>query len=193
MAEPARSASRNGRGKWVHIKEGVVLKPYDPQWPAMYEKARAELVACIGQHTLRIEHVGSTSIPGLAAKPTIDILVGVRDWDEAKITIAPLTDIGWGYVGEHGIPRRHYFRRGAVSGRRTHHLHMLEVTHPECESMLSFRNYLRGHPNAAADYERLKLDLARRNLDGPGYQEAKAPFIQGVLERARGTCPTTDG
>lgn len=159
----------------------------------MYERARAEIVACIGQHILRIEHVGSTSIPGLSAKPTIDILVGVRDWDEANITIAPLADIGWGYVGEHGIPRRHYFRRGAVSGRRTHHLHMLEVTQPEWETMLSFRNFLRGHPKAAADYERLKLDLARGNLDGPGYQAAKAPFIQGILERARGTCPTTDG
>ena len=177
----------------MQVREGVILKPYDPQWPAAYETARAEIVGCIGQHVVRIEHVGSTSIRGLAAKPTIDILVGVRDWDEAKITIAPLTDIGWGYVGEHGIPRRHYFRRGAVSGRRTHHLHMLEVAHPEFEAMLSFRNFLRGDPSAAADYERLKLDLARRNLDGPGFQDAKAPFIHGVLERARSTCPTTDG
>lgn len=177
----------------MHGHEGVLLKPYDPQWPALYETARAEIASCIGPHILRIDHVGSTSIPGLSAKPTIDILVGVRNWNEARITIAPLADIGWGYVGEHGIPRRHYFRRGTVRGRRTHHLHMLETTHPEWNAMLAFRNYLRGHPDAAADYERLKLDLARRNLDGPGYQEAKAPFIQGILERARSTCPTTDG
>jgi len=175
------------------IRERILVKPYDPEWPAAYEKARAEIVAGIGPHILRIDHVGSTSVPGLAAKPTIDILVGVCDWDEARITIAPLADIGWKYVGEHGIPRRHYFRRGTVRGRRTHHLHMLETTHPEWNAMLAFRNYLRGHPDAVAEYQRLKYDLARKDLDGPAYQEAKAPLIQRFLERARRSVPTTDG
>ncbi len=169
-----------------------MISPYDPQWPVMYEAARAEIEAAIGDDIVRIEHVGSTSVPGLAAKPTIDVLAGVRNWDEAKVTIAPMSESGWECAGEYGIPRRHYFRRRDERGFATHHLHMLEVGSPRFDDHLSFRDHLRAHADVAAAYERLKHDLARRMPgDSDAYQQGKGPFIEGVLERARRQRPNS--
>lgn len=152
----------------------------------MYERARAEIATCIGPHILRIEHAGSTAIPGMAGKPTIDILVGVHDWDEARITFGPLAEIGWEFRGERGMPRRHFFRRLNTQGCRTHQLHMLEVAHPEWEAMLLFRDYVRTHPDVAAEYQRLKLDLARQFPNSRGkYTAGKEAFVKEVLEQAR--------
>ena len=160
----------------------------------MYERERAEIAACIGQHVLRIEHAGSTAIPGTAGKPTIDILVGVRDWDEARVTFGPLAKIGWEFRGERGMPRRHFFRRLNAQGRRTHQLHMLEVIHPQWEAMLLFRDHVRSHPDAAAEYQRLKLDLARKFPNSRGaYSAGKEAFVMGVLEEARRTRNETTG
>ena len=170
----------------VPAETRLVVVPYDPEWPVIYERARAEIAARIGQHILRIEHAGSTSIPGMAGKPTVDILVGVHDWDEARITFAPLAEIGWEFRGERGMPQRHLFRRLNGQGRRTHQLHMLEVTHPGWEAMLLFRDYVRSHPDVAAEYQRLKLDLARRFPDSRGeYTAGKEAFVMGVLAQAR--------
>ncbi len=169
------------------MKRGVLVATYDLNWPAIFEAARAEIKAAIGEAILRIEPIGSTSVPKLTAKPTIDILVGVRDWDEAKSTIAPLTEIGWEYAGEYGIPCRHYFRCRDERGSATHHPHMLEVGSLRFDEHLLFRDHLRrAHAEVAAACERLKRDLAHRFLDsGREYQEGKRSFIEGVLERAR--------
>ena len=164
----------------------VVVVPYDPRWPVIYEEARREIMEAVGSEILGIEHVGSTSIPGLAAKPTIDMQVDVRDFDEATVTIQPLEDIGWEYKGEYGFPRRHYFRKSAPDGHRTHHLHMLEIKHPRWDEMLLFRDFLREHPTTAGEYAGLKRELAEKFQDERGdYIDAKAPFIQAVLKRAR--------
>ncbi len=182
MAEPARPIVR------VVAETRLVVVPYDPQWPAMYERERAEIAACIGPHILHIEHAGSTSIPGMAGKPTVDMLVGVRDWDEARVTFAPLAEIGWEFRGERGMPRRHLFRRLNAQGCRTHQLHMLEVTNPDWEAMLLFRDYVRRHPDVAAEYQRLKLDLARRFPNRRGeYTAGKESFVKAVLKQARRT------
>ncbi len=170
----------------VPAETRLVVIPYDPEWPALYEQERAEIAACIGQHILRIEHAGSTSIPGMAGKPTVDILVGVQDWDAARVTFGPLAEIGWEFRGERGMARRHLFRRLNAQGRRTHQLHMLEVTHPAWDAMLLFRDYVRSHPDAAAEYQRLKLDLARRYPNSRGaYTAGKEAFVMEVLEQAR--------
>ncbi len=129
--------------------------------------------------------MGSTAVEGLPAKPIIDIQVGVRDWDEAKVTIAPLVGCKWVYRGELGIPRRHYFRKSNDVGERTHHLHMLEITGPHWDTMLAFRDYLRAHPDAAAEYAELKRGLAKRTFADRGeYTDAKAPFVQRILALA---------
>src|SRR5690606_22052333 len=78
-------------------------------WAAAYEQERAGIIEAIGEHVLDIEHVGSTSIPKVPAKPILDVLIGVRDFDEANACVAPMVAIGYIYRGENGIPRRHYF------------------------------------------------------------------------------------
>ncbi len=151
---------------------------YDPSWPQAFQSAKARILQAVGPHVQTVHHVGSTSVPGLAAKPIIDILVGVHDWNEARVTVAPLQRIGWEFRGPRGIPRRHYFVIRLPDGSRTHHLHMLELTSTAYADMLAFRNYLRTHPTTATQYATLKRQLAAH----PGaYQQSKAPFIQRVL------------
>ena len=141
----------------------------------------------MGPYVECVEHVGSTSVVGLAAKPIIDILVGVSDWHEATVTIAPLKRVGWEFRGERGIPRRHYFVKRITTGRRTHHLHMLQVGTRRFTEMLAFRDYLRVHPGAASQYATLKRTLAGRPVpERSDYTDAKAPFIQRILAQALG-------
>ena len=155
---------------------------HNPAWPQAFQAAKAEILEAIAPHVRTVHHVGSTSVPGLAAKPIIDILVGVHDWDKARVTIPPLQRIGWEFRGPRGIPRRHYFVIRLPDGRRTHHLHMLELSSTHYTDMLTFRNHLRSHPTAATRYATLKRRLATH----PGaYQQSKAPFIQRVLGEIR--------
>ncbi len=160
---------------------------YDPTWPDTFEAAKSQILHAVAPHIQSIHHVGSTSVPGLPAKPIVDILVGVHDWEEARVTIPPLQRIGWEYRGQRGIPRRHYFVIRVPDGRRTHHLHMLELTSTHYAEMLAFRDHLRTHPAAASEYANLKRRLAARPEPHRGaYQQAKAPFIQRVLCEIRG-------
>ncbi|MCY3958498.1 MAG: GrpB family protein [Chloroflexi bacterium] len=160
---------------------------YDPTWPQAFETAKARILESVGPHIQSVHHVGSTSVPGLAAKPIIDILVGVHDWHEARVTIPPLERIGWEFRGPRGIPRRHYLVIRLPDGRRTHHLHMLELTSTPYADMLAFRNHLRTSPAAATDYAALKRQLASGPQPHPGaYQQFKAPFIQRILCSLRG-------
>ncbi len=163
----------------------VEIVDYCARWLLLYEEARARIVAAIGNQIVRIDHAGSTAVPGLAAKPVIDILVGVSSWESAKSTIGPLTADGWEYAGEFGIALRHYFRKYDVCGRCTHHLHMLEVSGTEWLDHVLFRDYLRSNPEAAAEYAVLKRALASRGLASRDYTEAKSSFIRSALQRAR--------
>lgn len=164
----------------------IVIARYDPGWVASYEAARDEIVAALGAQIEAIEHVGSTAVPGLAAKPVIDIQAGVADWDEAKATVEPLVALGWVYRGEYGIPRRHDFVRSDGDGLRTHHLHMLELTSGEWQAQLLFRDYLRSHPEVAADYAALKRVLAARHgEDRDSYTDAKTSFVARIVGLAR--------
>ena len=160
----------------------VVLVAYNPTWPTLFAEAKAQILQAVAPHVQTVHHVGSTAVPGLCAKPIIDILVGVHDWGEARVTIAPLQRIGWEFRGQRGIPRRHYFVIRLPDGRRTHHLHMLELTSTPYADMLAFRNHLRTHPTAATQYAALKRRLATHPEPHPGaYQQFKAPFIQRIL------------
>ena len=141
----------------------------------------------MGPYVECVEHVGSTSVVGLAAKPIIDIQVGVKEWHEARVTIKPLGARGWLFRGQNGVPRRHYFVKRITTGRRTHHLHMLEISSHHYTNMLAFRDHLRSHPNAVAEYAALKRTLATRPVpERSDYTEAKAPFIQRILAQAIG-------
>ncbi len=164
----------------------VLIVAYDPYWPRLYEIAREETVQAIGGKFVLIEHVGSTAVPGLAAKPIIDILVGVESWEESKAHVAPLVSRGWEYLGEHGIALRHYFRKSGPDGRRSHHLHMMQAYQPGWLDMALFRDYLRENPHAAAEYGELKRMLAAQHkTQRTAYQDAKAPFIRAAMNQTR--------
>jgi GrpB-like predicted nucleotidyltransferase (UPF0157 family) len=157
----------------------VSLTSEHEAWAAAYERERARIVSALGEHIAGIEHVGSTSIPAVPAKPILDILVGVSDFDEARVCIAPMVAIGYRYRGENGIPRRHYFVKGDP---RTHHVHMLEVQSHGWQVTLRFRDLLRSNPTIAAEYAREKERLARLHADSrESYQREKDKIVDRIL------------
>ena len=162
----------------------VRLLHHQEEWAELFEAEKALILEAIGPYILDIQHVGSTAIPGIPAKPIIDIGVAVRNFEEAAVCIDPIVRLGYVYRGENGIPRRHYFRKG--SPVRTHHLHVNEITGLDWQNQTLFRDYLRLHPEAAAEYGRLKTKLARQHpTDRETYLAAKAPFIENILRLAQ--------
>lgn len=168
-------------------KGSIRIVAYDPRWPQRFEEERQSIERVLGGYTVAIEHVGSTAVPGLAAKPIIDILVGIRRLDDARFCIAPLASIGYEYVPEYEkeVPDRRYFHKGP-SRARTHHLHMAEDHGDFWDRHLLFRDYLRAHPEVAREYEALKRTLARRHRnERETYTDAKKSFIETAVAAAR--------
>ena len=169
------------------MSEKVVIVDYNPGWPALYEEEKASILALIGEYVVGIHHVGSTSVPELGAKPIIDIMIGIPDLAFVDRCVPLLQSLGYEYLGEYGIPGRHYFRKPAVGGieHRTHHIHMMQTNHSQWRRHLQFRDYLRSHPEDAKRYELLKRELAVRfGADRDGYTDAKTEFIEDILAKA---------
>jgi GrpB-like predicted nucleotidyltransferase (UPF0157 family)/protein associated with RNAse G/E len=169
----------------------VKIADYDSRWPAIYAKEKDLILSVIGVKVEGIEHVGSTAVPGLGAKPIIDIVVGVRKLSEAKDCVAPLKRIGYEYVPEYEkeIPERRYFRKGPEGVANKHfHLHMVERGGGFWKRHLLFRDFLRCSPDVARQYCRLKRDLASEYAcDREGYTEAKTKFVESIVARAQAT------
>ena len=165
----------------------IVIAEYNAAWPMLFEQEREVVGEALGKLVLEIEHIGSTAIPGLPAKPIIDLLVGVRSLGEARsCAVKPLVQLGYVYIPEYEpwLPDELFFRKG-VPGPWTHHVHVMEPGNPRWEGHLRFRDYLRAHPPAAADYAELKKSLAQRFGDDIGaYRDAKDDFVRDVLARA---------
>ena len=161
----------------------VKLEPYNEGWAELFETERLQLQTILGDE-VNIQHIGSTAVPGLQAKPVLDIGIGVEDFDAAFAFVEPLKALGYTFRGEQGIPRRHYFVKGP-DDNRTHHLHMLERTNIEWRKLLFFRDYLRAHPEALGQYQQLKTHLAEQfPKDREAYTNGKHTFIQSILSRA---------
>ena len=160
--------------------------PYDPSWPASFEAARGDLAAVVPE-ALAIEHVGSTSVPGLASKPTVDVLLVVDELALVLDRTSELADIGFEYrPGSFAPERHHLFFRRMAGGGRTHHLHVLASSSPEPDDYRLFRDYLRANPDAAASYEAAKFNLADRFArDRTSYVQAKEPIVEELLAAAR--------
>lgn len=140
------------------LQKGTVkLVPHTELWHRLFAEEAVRLCEAIGGHVVAIEHVGSTAICGLSAKPIIDIAAVVRQAADAERCVRPLESIGYEYRGEGGIAGRYYFVR---CESRTHHLHMVELGSDPWRGHLLFRDYLRGHREVAEEYEGLKRDLA---------------------------------
>jgi len=154
----------------------VRLVHVDGTWSDRFASERAMLLSALGAGALDIQHIGSTAVPGMLAKPILDIGVAIRSF-EAGVPLVPLVvGCGYEYRGEHGIPRRHYFVKGEP--RRTHHLHMLEAESDDWTRHLAFRDALRGSPALAAEYSQLKRSIvAQVGGDRERYQALKESFI----------------
>jgi GrpB-like predicted nucleotidyltransferase (UPF0157 family) len=162
----------------------VEVVPYSPAWPALFEQERAALRAAAGQAAVSVEHIGSTAVPGLAAKPTIDILLVTGSVGEFLTRLPRIEALGYDYragntfVGSAG----HLFLRKVRDGRRTHHLHVLAAGAPEIEGYRRFRDALRADPGLALRYERVKLALAAKYAaDRPRYVTEKAKWVSETL------------
>ena len=163
-------------------KDTVRLIPYTPEWKRLFEEEKSRLQAAVGPYVLDIQHVGSTSIPGMLAKPILDIAIAVRDFEEARVCIPLIEQMGYAFKGEFVIPRRHFFIKGEP---RTHHIHMNELGSDDWNSQIAFRDYLIQHPETAREYAQLKLGLALRYpKDRPAYLDGKALFIERVSKLA---------
>ena len=161
----------------------VVVVPSDPAWPAAFEAEGDLLGGWLGPWLDGgIHHIGSTSVPGLAAKPTLDMIAGVRDLRRARRAIGVLTDLG--YVHAEHRPRALWFYRpvGGEPGAHSHHLHLTRPGSDLWRERLGFRDALLADPALAAQYEALKLQLAAGHGDDPpAYSRGKREFVAGVL------------
>jgi len=161
----------------------IQLSPYESGWQILFLEERDRLQASIGGYILDIQHIGSTSIPGMPAKPILDIGIAVTNFEEAVRCIPPMEKLGYRYKGENGIPRRHYFVKGDP---RTFHVHMVEIESEGWRSNLLFRDYLIKNPETAREYARLKQELAKQfATKREAYQAGKDGFIKAVLHKAR--------
>lgn len=157
----------------------IHICPYDPAWPARYAQESARVQAALGGRCRRIEHVGSTAVPGLAAKPIIDMVLECEVYPPDGGVIAALAERGYAHRGEFGVVGRHFFSKGDP---RAFHLHVVPLGGEVAVHMIAFRDYLRGHPAAAREYETVKQAAARgRVLESADYVAAKGPFVSGVL------------
>jgi GrpB-like predicted nucleotidyltransferase (UPF0157 family) len=156
---------------------------YDPGWSGAYETEIARIRTVLGGEIVRAHHIGSTAVPGLAAKPVIDILLEVRDLVELDACDEAMQSIGYEPRGECGIPDRRYYRKGG--DRRTHHVHAYPVGDPHIVEHLAFRDYLRVHRDVAADYARIKREAAASHRHDPdGYLAFKREFVVGIVTKA---------
>jgi GrpB-like predicted nucleotidyltransferase (UPF0157 family) len=164
----------------------VIVAPYDPDWPRRFDQEGAVLRALFAGSDAAIEHVGSTAVPGLGAKPVIDVMVGLSHLADAENRIAALEAAGYEYVRKHEkqLPQRRYFRKPRL-GPSAYHLHCVVKGSEFWVRLLAFRDYLRAHPEAAAAYDELKRELAAR-LSKEEYTVAKSPFIERTLASALG-------
>ena len=166
-------------------KRKIVIVNYDPRWPEKFQEHAAILSRVLGSKALAIEHVGSTSVPGLAAKPVIDIMAPVRGLESSRPALAALEAVGYCYA-PYKAEVEHWFCKPSPE-HRTHHLHLVPLDSRVWVECLAFRDLLASDPGVANAYAALKYRLAKdyRN-DRERYTEEKWPFIEKALHRAAG-------
>ncbi len=175
MTGPDRWRSLGTQGAHVDIAQ------YNPEWACVFEREAAIIMKACSAWISEVHHVGSTSVPRLAAKPILDIVPIADSPVECAESVSAMTELGYRYRGENGIPGRFYFDK-IVDGRTVVHAHMFPAGHPDVGKHLVIRDHLRSHPSAARDYEGLKRTLAAKHRDDRrAYSEAKAQFIHGIL------------
>ena len=169
-------------GIYSKLNRPILVLDYDPQWPILFEQEKERILAALGSDSLTIEHIGSTAVPGLAAKPVIDIAIGIRSLADAPLLMPAIQALGYVYEPalEQLLPERRFFWKGTPTVH-TYHLHLAEVDQSVLLRPLQFRDYLRQHPGTAQEYGALKKELAKRcGQDIGAYVAGKTEFIETV-------------
>jgi len=163
----------------------ITIAEYSFAWRQMFAEEKMRLQEILPISAV-VEHIGSTSVPGLAAKPIIDMMVGITDFTQADALVPGVQSLGYEYVSQFEVemPFRRYFRKDN-EGVRTHQIHLVALNSEFWNRHLAFREYLKTHPDVAAEYAALKRQLAEQDWqDVNDYADAKTEFIQSVEARA---------
>ena len=161
----------------------VIVLPYREQWEQDFAQIRDELRKALGPLALKIEHVGSTAVRGLSAKPIIDIDIVIRDYSVFDAVVSALQAIGYFHEGDLGIAGREAFKYDGKDHLQKHHLYVCPQNSAELKRHIAFRDYLRSHPEAVREYSRIKEEgAALFPNDIEKYIEHKAPFIQKIYQ-----------
>ena len=165
------------------MADKVVIVSYDPEWPELFARLAASLREVLGDVALRIDHIGSTSIPGLAAKPVIDVQISVLSLEPLDAFRIPIESVGFVFRDNNPDLTKRYFRER--EGKRRTHIHVRRLGIWAEQSVLLFRDFMRAHAKVAKRYAALKVCLAEEYRDDrAGYTDAKSPFIWKVLAEA---------
>lgn len=177
-------------GVYSKLNRPIIVVSYDRQWPLMFEKEKEAILAALGSRVLVIEHMGSTAVPGLTAKPVIDIAVGIQSLADAPALIPYIEQLGYTYEPalEQLIPERRFFWKGTPAVH-TYHLHLAEVDNPVLLRPLRFRDYLRRNASMAEKYGDLKKELAKRcGQDIGAYVNGKTAFVEQIMLEIEKEC-----
>lgn len=163
----------------------IEIVPYNSEWPQKFQEEAGKIRDALGQEVVEIYHMGSTAVPGIKAKPIIDILVEVHDIQKIDGLNGEMVRLGYEPKGEYGIPGRRFFIKNDQR-TRTHHVHIFQTGHPDIERVLGFRDYLIAHPEDAQAYGELKILLADQfREDREHYTEGKTEFVRGIDHKVR--------
>ena len=168
----------------VGLERGTVrLVSYSPAWHVLFEREKKTLLVAMQGVVLKIEHIGSTSIPDMEAKPIIDMAAVIPSIDIVEKCLQPLAAVGYEYRGEYGLPGRHFFTKGTP---HTHYLHIVAQGSDHWTAWLAFRDYVSSHRDVADEYSLLKRNLAKAyQEDRDAYTKAKGEFISRIVEKAK--------
>ena len=172
---------------WLDMSE-VMIAEYDPQWPILFEREAQAIREVLGERLVGIEHFGSTSVPGLAAKPIIDIMIATRSKEDWPKIVEPLGTIGFACWLANTDPTRMFFAKGTPPHfqQRTHHLIVSEFEGHHWQRLTLVRDYFRTHLEEARQYETFKRELGERFPgDRGGYTKAKGPYLDRIENLAR--------
>lgn len=164
----------------------IQITPYNEAWAEAFQNEAKAIMAALPESGIQVEHIGSTSVEGLAAKPIIDIMIGISDFSTADEYIPLVTSLGYEYISkyENQMPFRRFFIKRNLDSK-SHHIHMVEIATPFWERHLRFRDYLRSHPETRDAYAKLKMGLVEKDWpDENAYAEAKTDFIRSVERKA---------
>jgi GrpB-like predicted nucleotidyltransferase (UPF0157 family) len=167
-------------------KRNINVVPYQSEWIELYQKEAELLMDALGEIALHIEHIGSTAIPGMVAKPVIDMMVAIESFDQASEYIPILAELGYEYRAPDTVPERMFFAKECCPEVRTHHLNLSPLTSEFWKNQLAFRDYLRMHPQVALEYGDIKVNLAETYAQSKFLdREGKTEFVTKVLALAQ--------